>query len=93
MAWLAQQLGVSASSARNATKLSLCIHVSQLYDTYRETRMNFVNWYLVCGVLEKQTPVFVTFSAETLFKLSEYVKFQKRRYAVLIRESPYATWR
>ena len=60
----------------------------KLYDTYREARLNFGNWYL-CGVRDgKIDPVIVLLSGEALFQLSRCVNSQSNRFTMLIYEVP-----
>ena len=98
LAQLAQETGVSESSARNAVQL---LHerpyeitlVHKLNNTDREARRNFVNWYLHGVHAGEIDPTLILFSGEAWFHLGGLVNSQNNRYwsaenPMLIQEVP-----
>ncbi|KAJ4433388.1 hypothetical protein ANN_15647 [Periplaneta americana] len=97
---LAQQAGVSRTSAHNATKLLKChpykvteVHSLEAGDLHR--RINFCNWFLQSVNDGSLNPQLVMFSDEAWFHLHRQVITQNTRYwsvdnLRLLHESPLA---
>ena len=82
---LAQQKGVPASSTRIATKplyLRLCKTTvfHEHYDTDRESRLNFVNWYLHVVHDGETDPILIHLATKLGFISGDAVNPQNNRY-------------
>jgi hypothetical protein len=81
---LAQETGVSKSSARSTQLLMLrpykttVIHALQLRDS--ASRVYFWSWFLQCVVKGKIDSQFTFFSTEAWFHLQVYINTQNNRY-------------
>jgi hypothetical protein len=91
---LAQETGVSASTARRATRLlklrpykTTVIHDLQPRDPC--SRVHFCSWFLPSVVVGEIDPQLTFFSAEAWFHLQGYVNTQNNRY--LSSQNPHLT--
>jgi hypothetical protein len=93
-AWVAQQMGMSASLAWNATNL-LHLHshkttgIINLFDTDHEAKLHILNWYLH-GEYADVDPSLVLITFEMYFHYSGYMNSQNNRYwcPILSHEGP-----